>query len=879
MSLTTVWCDRAGSPDWRLAPAAVAVWLATMLALLLGWRWVLVGGVLAIGAGAVVAVSARRRTPHVRWWRLGVGWSLLVSGLLIAVVSTGRLRDAEQDPLRGFASAGAKGVFRVTVTERPRPVFSAGFGGQRGGVRTVVVPGRVRAALVDGAAVASTGRVVLLAPVDRWSTLLPGQDVTTDAQLAPARTGELTVAMLRVRGPPGEVSGAAVWQRVAQSLRAGLRDAASVLDPEPAGLLPGLVVGDTDGLSRRVEEEFRAAGMAHLLAVSGANLAIVCVAVLFVLRAVRIGPRGAAAGATAALVGFVVLAGPEPSVLRAGVMGAVGLLALAIGRERAALPALGTAVIVLVLWDPAMAVSFAFALSVLATAGLVLLAPRWADRLAARGMPRGLAEALAVPAAAHLVTAPVVAGMAGEVSLVAVLANLLTAPVVAPATVLGVLVAVVAPVSSWLAEVLVRLAGPEADWLILVARHASRVPVATIDWPTGWWGGLLLVGCVLLLAAALRRRRLRVLVSALLTGLLVVVIPVQVISPGWPPPGWAMVACDVGQGDALVLATADAGRAVVVDTGPEPGPLAGCLDRLEVSSVPLVVLSHLHADHVGGLGAVLGDRTVGAVGVSPAREPAWAWKEVRAAAGAAGVPIVQLDAGRRLAWPGLTIEVLAPTAKEVMPTAEAEGTEINNASLVLRAATPAGRILLSGDVELAAQARLLRSRVDLSADVVKVPHHGSRYTAPELFTAIRARIAVVSVGAGNRYGHPSRTTLRALGRTGALVIRTDTDGDAAIIPDEGGPRVVTRGLARGPPEAGLGAGVPRGAGAWCGVPGCGAASRSVSDAAPPACLRADGTWPQTTTVTVHIGQHACPWGNLQRDAPLGVGVAAGRIVL
>lgn len=799
MSLRRLWADPAAAPDWRLAPAALAVWLATMLGLLLGWWWVVVGGVAAVVTGVVVLASARRPAPLVRWWRLGVGWSLLVSGLLVGVASTGRLREAEHDPLRAHAGVGAEGVFRVTVSDRPRPLFSAGFGGQRGGVRAVVVPSRVREAVVGGASVVSSGRVVLLAPVDHWATLLPGQDVTAAARLAPARGGELTVAVLRVRGPPGDVTEAAVWQRGAQSLRAGLRDAASVLAPEPAGLLPGLVVGDTDRLSRQVDEEFEAAGMAHLLAVSGANLAIVCVAVLFLLRAVRIGPRGAAAGAGVALVGFVVLAGPEPSVLRAGVMGAVGLLALAIGRERAALPALGTAVIVLVLWDPAMAVSFGFALSVLATAGLVLFAPRWADRLAARGVPRGLAEALAVPAAAHLVTAPVVAGMAGAVSLVAVLANLLAAPVVAPATVLGVLAALVAPVSSWPAEWLVRLAGPEVDWLILVARHASRVPGATIDWPTGWWGGLLLVACALLLFAALRHRRLRVVVGAVLTGLLVVVIPVRVISPGWPPPGWAMVACDVGQGDALVLATAEAGRAVVVDTGPEPGPLAGCLDRLDVSRVPLVVLSHLHADHVGGLEAVLGDRTVGAVGVSPAREPAWAWEEVREAAGAAGVPIVQLDAGRRLAWPGLTIEVLAPAEREVMPEAEAEGTEINNASLVLRAATPAGRILLSGDVELAAQASLLGSRVDLSAEVVKVPHHGSRYTSPELFTAVRARIAVVSVGVGNRYGHPSRTTLRAIGRTGALVVRTDTDGDAAIVPHEGGPRAVTRGPARGPP--------------------------------------------------------------------------------
>ena len=134
-----------------------------------------------------------------------------------------------------------------------------------------------------------------------------------------------------------------------------------------------------------------------------------------------------------------------------------------------------------------------------------------------------------------------------------------------------------------------------------------------------------------------------------------------------------------------------------------------------------------------------------------------------------------------------------------MPAPDADGTEINNSSVVMRATTPAGRILLSGDVELEAQAHLLAARADLSAEVLKVPHHGSRYTAPELFAAVRPRIAVVSVGVGNRYGHPSPSTLRALGRVNALVLRTDMDGDAAIVPGESGPRAVTRGVARAPP--------------------------------------------------------------------------------
>jgi competence protein ComEC len=380
-----------------------------------------------------------------------------------------------------------------------------------------------------------------------------------------------------------------------------------------------------------------------------------------------------------------------------------------------------------------------------------------------------------------------------------VLANLLTAPVVAPATVLGVLAAALAPVAPWLAELLVRLAGPELSWLIMVARQASRVPGAAIGWPAGWWGGLLLLAVILLLLAALRYRRTRVIIGLGLTVALVVVVPVRVILPAWPPAGWAVVACDVGQGDAVVLATADGGRAVVVDTGPEPGPVRDCLDRLDVDSVPLVILSHLHADHIGGLAALLAEWPVGAVAVGSARVPGWAWREVAGDASRAGVPLVQLDLGQHLTWPGLSIEVIGPRPAEAQPAAKADGTEINNASLVLRAATPAGRMLLTGDVELVAQADLLTERADLAADVLKVPHHGSRYSSGEFLDAVGARIAVVSVGAGNRYGHPSPTTLGFLTRRGTRIARTDTDGDCAIVRSDTGPRAILRGHPRGPP--------------------------------------------------------------------------------
>ncbi|MFD9964450.1 ComEC/Rec2 family competence protein [Amycolatopsis sp. NPDC058986] len=778
--------------DPRLVPAALAVWGVTLAALLGTWWVAVAGGAVTAIAGAVVFW----RRPS---WRAAAG-ALLLLGLALAGPTAMRVRDAEQDPLRAAAVHGAPAVLRVVVTERPKPVRSAGYADRQAGARSVVLPAEVTAAEVAGRRAESTGRVLLLAPITPWSGLLPGQAVTVSGQLGPARGAELIVAVLSVRGPPSDVGTAPWWQRAAESLRAGLHRLCASLPEEPAGLLPGLVVGDTSALPPRVEHEFVSSGMSHLTAVSGGNLAIVCGAVLLLLRVLRIGPRASAIAAGLCLVGFLVLAGPEPSVLRAGVMGAVGLLALALGRQGSALPALAFSVCALVIWDPAMAVDFGFALSVLATAGLVLLAPRWADAMVRRGVPAGYAEGLAIPLAAFVVTAPVLAGMAGSVSVVSVLTNVLAAPVVAPATVFGVLATVVGPWWPGAGNVLVHLADPEARWLILVARHGARAPGAVLDWPGGWWGGLLAAALLAVLVVALRLRRIRVLVTVLLAVVLLVFVPVRVFAPAWPPDSWAMVECDVGQGDALVLATAERGRAVVVDTGPEPGPVDECLRRLDIDRVPLIVLSHLHADHLGGLVSVFEGRTVGAVAVGPGRAPGWAWRQVAEEAGRHGVPLLELSVGQRLEWPGLSLDVLGPRYVPARSATEQDGTMVNNSSVVLRAGTPAGRVLLTGDVELAAQADLLAGGADLRSEVLKVPHHGSRYSLPDFLTAVAPRVAMASVGAGNRYGHPSKSTVDALIALGALVTRTDLDGDTAVLPDGGGPAVSRRGEPRGPPR-------------------------------------------------------------------------------
>ncbi|MFR9729364.1 ComEC/Rec2 family competence protein [Saccharopolyspora sp. MS10] len=774
---------RAEPHDLRLVPAALATWAVTLAGLLGGS---VTATAIACGAAVLLApVLAARRRP----WRDGLVAVLIVAGLASTGVAL-RTHAISEHPLRIAAQHGERVEVRAELAEPPRPLQGASYGARRAQDRSLV---RVRLSSIEigDRRTRVGGRALMLVPTDSWRTLIAGQRVVASGRAVPPRGGELLAAAIQVNRPPGRVLPAPGWQRVAEDLREGLRTISrTALGPAAAGLLPGLVVGDTGRLPPEVVQQFDTAGLTHLMAVSGANLAIVCGAVLLLLRLVGAGPVLSAAGAGAAMLGFVVLAGPEPSVLRAAVMGAIALLALALGRERSVLPALSAAVIGLLLLAPGLATTIGFALSVAATAGLVLLAPGWARALHSRGVPVGVAEALAVPAAAHLVTAPLVAAISGQVSIVAVLANLLSGPLVAPATVLGVAATVLAPVSVPLATALVWLAGPELEWVLAVARHAAAVPGAAVDWPSGVPGGIALAVLSVTALVVLRGRLARLLLACLVLVVVVVVIPIrQQIAP-WPVPGWSVVACDVGQGDGLVLATGREREAVVVDAGPDPVLMADCLRRLRIRSVPLVLLTHLHADHVTGLPAVLSGRRVGAIAVGPLDQPAWAAREVRDTARAHGAPVLRLSAGQRLRWPGLVLDVLGPRGRLARSTSAEDA---NDASLVVKATTPAGRVLLTGDVELPGQGALLAAGADLRAEVLKVPHHGSRYTTPELLAAVRPKLAVISVGAGNDYGHPSRLILSALIRAGARVQRTDLGGDIAIVPAERGSEAVARG--------------------------------------------------------------------------------------
>ena len=469
--------------DVRLVPAAVTAWSVTAA----GISW---------GIGAVIAVICA--TGAIAWGLgvRGLGASrpalhAVSAGVLgVAVVGAGfgiatGLRSHAVDHHPMVRLFGATAEVTVTPEESPRALAN----------------GRLmfRAALIAIADDDISGNVVVFASGVDFAELTAGQPVRFRARIARPARRDLTVATLTVVGRP-TFGAASVVQRTAQGVRT--RFAAAAREALPAGqaaILPGLVLGDTAAVAATTTAEFRTAGLTHLTAVSGANVTIVCGAVL--LSARLIGPRSAAALAATALVVFVIVVQPTASVLRAAVMGAIALLAVVSARRRQGIPVLAATVISLMVFAPQLAVNVGFALSVSATAALIVIAPIWSATLVARGCPKPLADAVGIA-----LTAPLVAAISGQLSLVAVIANLVVAPVIPPITVLGTAAAALCPVWPAAGGLLIRFTGPEVWWLVHVAHGAAALPGAAVAVPSGW-PGLATVGIAALASVVLWRRR------------------------------------------------------------------------------------------------------------------------------------------------------------------------------------------------------------------------------------------------------------------------------------------------------------------------------------------------------------------------------------
>lgn len=481
--------------DVRLVPAALTGWIVSAAGIVwpVGRALALCGVAMGAAAAVLYCVTCAGSPPR----RIAAGLAACgVVGAGFGVAVGLRAEAVDHHPIT--AAFGTTAPVTVTPTESAQ---SLGRG------RLMF-----RASLLRLHGDEISGRVVVFARAADFGEVMVGRPVGFSARIARPTRHDLTVAVLNAAGRPA-VGRAGAVQEAAHAVRS--RFAATVrevLPADQAAALPALVLGDTSALTTDTSRDFRAAGLTHLTAVSGANVTIVCAAVLFCAR--LIGRRAAVLTTAAALAAFVIVVQPTASVLRAAVMGAIALLGMLSSRRRQAVPALSATVLILLTVAPQLAVDVGFALSVVATAALVVIAPAWSRRLAARGCPKPLADALAVAAAAHVVTAPLVAGISGRFSLVAPIANLAVAAVIAPITVLGSAAAVLCV--SWPAgaQLLIRFTGPELWWVLNVAKWTAAVPAATAPVPSGVPGVLVVGGITVLVIGCRRWRPLRGVVAA-----------------------------------------------------------------------------------------------------------------------------------------------------------------------------------------------------------------------------------------------------------------------------------------------------------------------------------------------------------------------------
>ena len=508
-------------------------------------------------------------------------------------------------------------------------------------------------------------------------------------------------------------------------------------------LLAGFLLGDVSHLRPWEEDAMRRAGLSHFVAVSGSNVALFLGALFLVAGPMGWGSIRRAILGLAGLAFFVLLIGPDPSVVRAATMAGLVLLARPFGLRPDIWRVIGVGVGLLLLVSPELAYSLGFQLSVAATAGVVV-GTGWFPTI----RPRWLATSLGAACGAQLAVAPILLLAIGQLPLWSPVANVAAAPLVVAATGLGGAGAVTG------VDALVEAGALLARAVLGIADLSSILP------QIGWAAALLLAGCGLV-ALSRRFRPVAVLAASLLACSLTVLVTPNTVAGA--PVGPAFVALDVGQGDALLL-LGEAGETVMVDGGSDGARVRAGLARLGVRSVDLLILSHAHHDHYGGLADVIGALPVGQVWYAPfPGQPDEYSSLVEAAEQVTRVTIPSLGVHR---IGSIWLEVLGPARRYA---------SLNDQSIAIRATLGGGTVLLSGDMERVSQADLDPPRVD----VLKVPHQGAATSDPEWLVGTGASIAVVSVGP-NPFGHPSETLLATLRQAGMEVRRTDREGDVVI---------------------------------------------------------------------------------------------------
>ena len=776
--------------DVRLVPLAVAAWVGAW------WgtseAWSRPGALVSAAALSGASVLVRRPVGGRRsWWHLG---ALILTLAVSAACGLLRLSAVQHTPLTRAAGEHSVAQVQLAITGDPVRYQAAGA---RPALATVAAS--TRSVTLHGTSVRTLVPVTITASGDAapyLSGLAVGQVVRVTGTLTPREPGHPDAAGVRVLAPPVLVSPPGVVDLAANRLRAAVASAVRWAPPEQANLGPSLVVGDTSAVDAETQAAFRATGLTHLMAVSGANLALTLAWLLGMARWIGLRARLLDALAVLGVAAFVVVCRGEPSVLRAAAMGLVTLAA--VGRHAGTgrgLRHLAAASLVVLLLDPWLARSIGFALSVAATGGIIWWAGAWSRHPGLRGAG-WLTPVVFVPLAAQLATQPIVTAISGGVSTVGVVANALAAPFVAPVTVFGLMAAI--------AQMLWPPAGGAVGWLagacmqpiIWIARLLSATPGSVWPWPVTPLSITMLGLACLLLGALVPRVAARPLLALAVLATLALTPWLHPRPMGWPG-AWEVVFCDVGQGDATVI-RAGPGEAVLVDAGLDDGRALSCLRSLDVRRLALVILTHYHADHSGGLASVLSGVPTGRLWVNPVASPAADVRRVDGAATAAGTPVETAPVGRSVTVGEARIDLLfggaAPSS--LASGDEGESSAENNTSLAIRVTVGGLAVLIAGDAETEEQQQMLAEHLDVRAAVWKMPHHGSARQSAELWRSTGAALAVASAGLHNDYGHPAPTTLRLASRLAMTLLRTDQQGSIAMRADAGQVRVLTETSAR-----------------------------------------------------------------------------------
>lgn len=550
---------------------------------------------------------------------------------------------------------------------------------------------------------------------------------------------------------------------------------------DSAALIPGVVLGDTSLQSSEFTNLMRRVGLTHITAVSGANLAIVTGFILWISQWLLKSRRKRIFISVFFLIGFIFLVRASPSVLRAAVMAAVLLFAKSEGERRQSVPALGAAISLLLLVDPFQGVDAGFALSVLATSGIIFLNQPISKFLQLK-LPKFLAEPLAIPIAATTLCTPVIVALSGQISLTSIPVNAVVAPAIAPLTIIGFVAALIISVLPNIATFLLNFALPIAWFITWVAQLGGKAPVLKLT--SGFQGWGISAGLITLVVFILIKFRKRWKFFVAIGFLPILFLQSPWYAGGFPGKNWRVLQCDVGQGDAMLIRTA-ANSAIVVDVGPDPNLIDLCLRSAGVTQIDLLVLSHFHADHVAGLSGALRNRKVMSVWINQSELPDFEYRETILLL--KDLPIKKVKSGDRSElnskYGKIVAAVLWPKDSSSGSDTQSlggEGSAINNGSIAIEFDLAGVTVFAAGDLEPEPQTALLQRGALHRVTILKMFHHGSKYQDFAALKKLSPAITLISVGSGNSYGHPALKTLDSLDQIGSKTFRSDLAGAISL---------------------------------------------------------------------------------------------------